>query len=347
MKNLISDQTHLLSGPLHIAFEVTNKCMARCLHCYNRSGNKLIRKELSDEEFLKVIDQIVEVKPFSICYCGGEPLMRFDLLIEATRRLKKGGVRHVMVVTNGWLITQEKVNQLEEVGISGIQISLDGSNSDTHDFLRGMKGMYQRAVSAIEMCSQSKMDITIAFSPTKFNIHQFPEVVKIASSFKNLKSVRVQPLMPMGNAISFTKELLPSEEQYRQIVRFIENYNYRKIAYPLIEWGDPLDHLRRYIQLSFQQISFIEIKSEGFLSVSSYLPLRVGDLKKYSLKNYWNAGLGKIWSLPIVQQLAEQILCIEDLGSEKKDTPSTYYDDDIFIDIFEENTFNVLIEKKA
>ena len=33
------DKSDILSGPLHIAIDITNKCNAKCLHCFNRSGS--------------------------------------------------------------------------------------------------------------------------------------------------------------------------------------------------------------------------------------------------------------------------------------------------------------------
>lgn len=108
------DKSEVLSGPLHIAVDVTNKCNAKCLHCFNRSGNELIRDELSDEQLLQVFEQIAEVKPFSICFCGGEPMYKYDILLKACRILHDAGILNIAMVSNGWLLTQEKVNELKK-----------------------------------------------------------------------------------------------------------------------------------------------------------------------------------------------------------------------------------------
>jgi MoaA/NifB/PqqE/SkfB family radical SAM enzyme len=344
-KQLDIDNSHLLTGPLHIAFDVTNKCMAKCLHCFNRSGNELPREELSDSQFLNIIDQLAEAKVFSVCYCGGEPLIRYEILVEATKRLKKAGVANINMVSNGWLLTQEKANKLAEAGMTMIQISLDGSTAETHEKMRGMNGIFNKALEAMQMVTNANMQLSTSFSPTKFNIHQFPEVVRMERSFKSITSIRIQPLMPMGKASDPSEDLLPEEEDYRRVVKFITEFNAKnKGKLPIIEWGDPLDHLRRFTSVKFKQLSFVEIKSDGLISASSYLPFKVGNLCKHTLKEYWDAGLGQIWNLPILRELADRVLCIEDLGTEKPGIPKVFFDNDIIIDLIDDKPFSNIDE---
>ena len=93
------DKSDILSGPLHIAIDITNKCNAKCLHCFNRSGNGLLRNEISDREMLEIFKEIAVIKPFSTCFCGGEPMMKYDLVLRATEVLKNGGVPNIAMVT--------------------------------------------------------------------------------------------------------------------------------------------------------------------------------------------------------------------------------------------------------
>ena len=65
-----------------------------------------------------------------------------------------------------------------------------------------------------------------------------------------------------------------------------------------IEWGDPLDHLSRMPINGIKKFSTysLEIRSDGKLMISSYLPVVCGDLKEHSLKEYWEAGYKGIWA---------------------------------------------------
>lgn len=78
----------LIVGPHQISFDITNKCNLRCLHCYNSSGENLAsQNELTDQEVLDFIDEFKSIKLLNFCFCGGEPLLRKELIVEAAKRL--------------------------------------------------------------------------------------------------------------------------------------------------------------------------------------------------------------------------------------------------------------------
>lgn len=53
----VSKTKDSVTGPLHLALDITNKCNYRCLHCYNASGeNCVVDNELTDEEVLELIN---------------------------------------------------------------------------------------------------------------------------------------------------------------------------------------------------------------------------------------------------------------------------------------------------
>lgn len=331
---------NLISAPLHITLDVTSMCNAKCLHCYNRSGLKNSNDDLNDEEFMNIILQIADLKPFSICYCGGEPMLKYMQLLKASRILKDAGVPNISFVSNGWFITKEKVVELKKNGVSYIQISIDGAYEETHDFMRGIKGIFKKAMNAIKVINECEMNFAVAFSPTSFNIREFPDVVETLLKYERLRAIRIQPLMPMGVAQINKLQILPNENDYRWLVKWIKSKKPILLKKGItLEWGDPIDHLRRFTQEGNQFSPYIEIKSDGKLGVSSYLPLRVGDLKKHSINDYWKSGLGKIWGAELVKNMAKKITSIKDLGFENQDLPNLFYEDNIELDIIDKNIF--------
>lgn len=341
---LTIDNSHLLSGPLHVAFDITNKCMAKCLHCYNRSGSDLSRNELSDEEIIDFIKSVADIKPYSFCFCGGEPLLKYDILLKSIEILRKGGTPRVSLVSNGYLMTREKAAALKDAGLELIQISLDGAKKETHERLRGIEGIYERAVNAIKYVNECGFALTVAFTPTKFNLDEFEDVVTFLSTHNNLVAIRVQPLMPLGRGKIYADDILPTEDQYRSLVKTIKKYKNMKNQSYTIEWGDPIDHLRRFTHMDFGQVSVVEVKSDGSISVSAYLPVKFGNIKKYSLEDYWEAGLGRVWAIPAVRELAEGIQSISDFGVRNENKPLVFFDKDIVIDLVEDKPYENLDE---
>lgn len=98
----VSKTKDSVTGPLHLALDITNKCNYRCLHCYNASGeNCVVDNELTDEEVLELINQISKIKPHTFCFCGGEPLLRKDLIVNCAEILYRNGVSAISAVSNG------------------------------------------------------------------------------------------------------------------------------------------------------------------------------------------------------------------------------------------------------
>ncbi|WP_317312234.1 radical SAM protein [Clostridium thermobutyricum] len=121
-----------------MSIDITNNCNLRCLNCFNRSGNDLIRNELSDEEFIIIDKEISENNLHTFCFCGGEHLLRYDLLLKMCDILSSH-IYNINMVSNGYLMTKEKVLELKKHGMKHIQISIDGCSSKSHDYMRGVK----------------------------------------------------------------------------------------------------------------------------------------------------------------------------------------------------------------
>lgn len=338
MEYSLTDNTENLSGPLTISFDITNRCMLKCLHCYNRSGDDLIRDELSDEEVLAITRDLAKLKIYSFCFCGGEALLRYELVLKMCKILKQANTR-LNIVSNGWLIDDEKVKRLKEAGMEHIQISIDGNNPETHDHMRGVQGAFDRAINAIEIINKYDITLSVAFCPTNFNIDQFPNLVERLAKYKNLNQIRTQPFMLLGRGSQ--NDISPNELQYRNLVKFINNHNKFGLI-PKIEWGDPIDHLVRWGDLELKSNLYGDIKSNGDLTISTYMPIVVGNLKRHSYIDYWKAGLSKSWNIPIAKEIASMYSSISYLGSSESNIPKIFFDKNIEFDLIDDNVFENL-----
>ena len=286
------DKSDILSGPLHIAIDITNKCNAKCLHCFNRSGNGLLRNEISDREMLEIFKEIAVIKPFSTCFCGGEPMMKYDLVLRATEVLKNGGVPNIAMVTNGWFLTKDRVISLRNAGLTHIQLSLDGKDAKTHERMRGINGIYEKVLDALNFIDDAGISSAVAFSPTQFNIKQFPEVVELLQKFENLREIKVQPLMPLGKAVEGKSELFASEiikvrgveKMYKghDIKRINDFEIYRcsegdlKLIYKILNDQDTILDMRDY-NTPEELYNAISIRAKVFMYVEDYYLLRKED----------------------------------------------------------------------
>ena len=100
----------------------TQLCNDRCDHCYNMSGPQGAR--LSEEECMAIIDNLPE-RIDRLILSGGEPLAERKLLYAILDRLREKyrGKTQIMLQTNGDLMTEERLDQLLEKGVTRIDIA--------------------------------------------------------------------------------------------------------------------------------------------------------------------------------------------------------------------------------
>jgi MoaA/NifB/PqqE/SkfB family radical SAM enzyme len=321
-----------ISAPVSVAFDVTSKCNYRCRHCYNHSGED-VYEELTDEELIVIANQIADMQPLGVCLCGGEPLIRGDVIFKIITILsEKCG--NVNLVSNGWLITKDVCRKLKKSGLNTLQISLDGNTRFLHEITRMKAFSFEKALSAICNAKETGLAVISSFCPNKVNYKYFFETAELARKC-GATELRTMPLILMGRG-SGMKELQLTAKQYlefQQIVKNAERYYLDKNF--SVEWGDPIDHLYRMpnnSRLGFNSFS-LEIRADGKLLVSAYLPIVVGDLKKHTLQQYWDAGYKKVWENACVSRLISDIYSTNQFCEY---VPQAYSGSDIEIELIRE-----------
>ena len=132
----------------YFVWEFTLRCNLSCKHCGSDCKKDSQVKDMPYQDFIKVVDQIkphVNPNKTMIVLTGGEPLMRKDLE-ECGKELYNRGFPWGMV-TNGYLLTKDRLISLLKSGLRSITISLDGLEN-SHNWLRGKDQSYIKALKA-------------------------------------------------------------------------------------------------------------------------------------------------------------------------------------------------------
>lgn len=95
---------------------------------------------------LHFIEDLASMNLYNVCFCGGETLLRKELMCECIKILKPSG-SHCTAVTNGLLANPATIQQLASAGLDGIQFSLDGLR-DSHERLRNKVGIFPKVIDA-------------------------------------------------------------------------------------------------------------------------------------------------------------------------------------------------------
>ncbi|MFA7061048.1 MAG: radical SAM protein, partial [Pedobacter sp.] len=126
--------------PKWIAWETTQKCNLRCVHCRCSSEMTSSEGDFTTEEGKKLLKEISDFSKPVIVLSGGEPLLRPDIF-ELAEYGTSLGLRMCMA-TNGALVTDEICLKMIKADIKMVSLSLDGSCAEVHDNFRQCPGSF-------------------------------------------------------------------------------------------------------------------------------------------------------------------------------------------------------------
>src|SRR6187399_3216157 len=167
-------------APLFLAWQLTNRCSARCLACCEESGpDKAWRDELSRGEALRLAEAIVDLGiPFA-AFGGGEPLgvaHSWDVF----ERLAAGGVA-LKLETDGSRIDASAADRIADLAFDCVQISVDGASAATHQRVRPGSS-FAAAIGAIERLVARGQPPQFVFVPTRINLAEIVSAFDLAAT---------------------------------------------------------------------------------------------------------------------------------------------------------------------
>jgi MoaA/NifB/PqqE/SkfB family radical SAM enzyme len=101
------------------------RCNLSCTYCNEFDD---VSKPVPLEEMCARLDKLAALGTTVITISGGEPLLHPDL-DDIIRRIRKNGVIAGMI-TNGYLLTADRIRRLNRAGLEHLQISIDNVNPD-------------------------------------------------------------------------------------------------------------------------------------------------------------------------------------------------------------------------
>lgn len=158
---------------LSLVIAPTLRCNFACPYCYEDNSESIMDYYTIDH-LINYIYSFRKIEKISICWDGGEPLLAFDKMLYFLdglySRNSKLLVNHSLV-TNGYLLCNEKIEKLIKFSLNYIQITIDGT-PEHHNRNRPHKSglpTYDRIISHIDNILQNWPE---CFVNVRINIHK-------------------------------------------------------------------------------------------------------------------------------------------------------------------------------
>ncbi len=261
-----------------VLLAITRRCDLHCQHCYERH-NIGPGDEVPLARLKQVVAQLQRYGVSTIALTGGEPMNRFDDLLEIVRSADKS-LSDIHVHTSGHGVTAERAIALKDAGVVAAAVGLDHADRTMHDELRGYKGSHNDAVLALRIFREAGI-------LTYVNICATPEFVRSGGLWHYAEFVRdlgvgfIQLLepRPCGGYINAPPDVLLTQDDRTQIVEFFRQINTRR------RYRDyPIVHYVAYAESSAQcgcmmgGLSHMYIDSRGNVNPCVFLPVTFGNV---------------------------------------------------------------------
>jgi len=289
-------------APLFFAWQVTNRCRARCLHCCEESGpDKAWPDELTKEEALQVARQVAKSGVAFAAFGGGEPLdvpfiwEIFDILHAADIAIR--------IETNGHAIDDAAAKRLSGLGIESLQISLDGPDKATHEALRP-DGQFDKVVAAFRRLAQVKLHSEAVFVPTQLNWKKAGRTFEFAASL-GVEKFFTGPMMRLGRGGQAWPTLRLSAEEWAECQQELEHAAKRHPSVELVTY--PWDILGELRARRESPQAMLLMVPNGKVKLLNALPFACADLRRHDLGEAWRA-YQQAWDSPKVKEFIDRAL---------------------------------------
>ncbi len=192
---------------INVCYIITSEqCNLACKYCFlgnndcAKRGNflsKSMTQDTAEKAIHFFIRQIkasgldTELNKPAIIFYGGEPLVNFNVLEYVAKRINElrsveNCIRNteMSVVTNGLLLTDERIKKLNELGVS-IAISVDGFTEEANSMRVDVAGrpVFSRILEKLDLCKRLGVDVSLSVTLSEETIKNTKDILNLIDSY--------------------------------------------------------------------------------------------------------------------------------------------------------------------
>lgn len=232
-----ANQSHM-----HLTLAPTMDCCFRCHYCFEEHKEKNYMTEDVMDSIIKYLNSLPSKPELRITWFGGEPLMApsqmeqfYDKLIT---HYKKPIISNI--ITTGFHINEDIVGVIKKIGVSQVQITLDGLK-DTHNKVKAISScddVFNKVLNNVELLLKTS-DIHVVFriNLTTQNAHEYIELFNhLVHRFKYFKNKGISPgfVMDRGTCGSSDNNQFFTHRNASKFV--LDLYNKHQIHTPFLRY---------------------------------------------------------------------------------------------------------------
>lgn len=222
---LLSYQARQKAVPQQGIFELTPRCNLDCKMCYVHLEKEQMKeaRELPGSLWINLIDQAIEHGMMKAQLTGGEAMLHPDF-DDIYLHLYNKGI-WIFLLSNGLLLSRERVRFLKKFPPMSLQISLYGSDNASYQRLTG-RAVFDTVREHILLAKEIGTRLVLSVTPSSY----FPvEEIKWALQFAKEETIKINVnsdlTMPYEETGRELKGLEFDEDEYVRMRRMLCEFN--------------------------------------------------------------------------------------------------------------------------
>jgi pyrroloquinoline quinone biosynthesis protein E len=163
--------------PFSLLAEITHRCPLHCPYCSNPLQLASAERELTTEDWKRVLSEASDLGVLHVGFSGGEPLQRPDL-VQLVAAAREAGL-YTNLITSSLGLTQQRLDDLKRAGLDSIQISFQSDEEPLADRIAGVSA-HARKLQAAQMVRDAGMPLTINCVLHRANIERLEQIIALA-----------------------------------------------------------------------------------------------------------------------------------------------------------------------
>lgn len=220
-----------------LSFVITKKCNLKCEMCTRDAG--IDRNSMMSVSFIEnIVDQALSFSQLKkVNLTGGEAFLHPEMeeIIKAITNRKID----IRINTNGLFFTDSNIRMLNRYDVKLFTVSLDSSNSEIHDNIRGIKGCYEKTIENLKKIKCEGYCYFVKATANTKNVDTLFELMKVVEDL-GAYGYSIGRTIPVGRAQNSTLCNVDFWERYSKACYECSKYAITSKMKFLID--DPLRH---------------------------------------------------------------------------------------------------------
>lgn len=162
----------------------TLDCNFKCVYCYENRKQLKMNDETAEDliSFVKSVSK--NVKNIRVAWFGGEPMLEYNMIKKLSKNFQdickqQGCSYSASMTTNGYLFSDEIIDELKDLGINKMQITIDGDEKSHNDkrMLKNNEGTFTKVLTNLIKIVDKNIETVLRINIDENNKKSIPKLL--------------------------------------------------------------------------------------------------------------------------------------------------------------------------